>query len=242
MSTRKLDPTPVPSAASSGEDSWLAELLSSAGPPDPAELSELQAALAKNERPQRRWPVLLALPVSGLLIIAARAWLSERSFWRIDLESLGQRFSWGMAALALCATIAITATIHRGRKGFGLATRPLSTIALALAALVAATPLLLRGTAPQPGLHALGAPCATVVLTAGAVALAAAAYLFRRSQPTAAQARALALGTAAAAWTGIIISLHCPAESMTHLLWGHTTPLLIVVALATWLLPRQLQP
>jgi cAMP phosphodiesterase len=50
------------------------------------------------------------------------------------------------------------------------------------------------------------------------------------------------LGAAAAAWTGIIISLHCPAESSTHLLWGHSAPLLILVALAAWLLPRQLQP
>jgi hypothetical protein len=206
------------------------------------QFSELQSELAKHDRPTRRWPVLLALPIAGLTIVALRAWLGDRALWRVDLGDLGGRLSWGIAALALCAIAAIAVTLHRGRNGFGLATCTLSAIAIGLSALVAVIPLLLKGTSPQPALHALGAPCATVVLSAGALTLAAAAFLFRRTQPIAAQARALALGAAAAAWTGIIISLHCPAESSTHLLWGHSAPLLIVVALAAWRLPRQLQP
>lgn len=241
MSTRKLDPKP--SAAEGGDDSWLADVLARPGPPpDPMQFSELQSELAKPDRSSRRWPILFAIPIGGLAIVAARAWLGERSFWRIDLGNLGERLSWGIAALALCAAVAIAANLYRGRTGFGLATRTLSALALGLSALVAAIPLLLKGTSPQPALHALGAPCATVVLGAGALTLAAAAFLFHRTQPIAAQARALVLGTAAAAWTGIIISLHCPAESSTHLLWGHSAPLLILVALAAWLLPRQLQP
>jgi hypothetical protein len=238
MSTSKPDKP----AADGGDDRWLAELLSQRGPPDPAQFPALQSELAKPERPKKRWPVLLAIPVVGLVIVALRAWLGERALWRIDLASLGERLPWGIAGLAVCAALAIAATVHRGRTGFGLATRTLSALAIALTALVAAIPLVLKGTVPQPALHALGAPCATVVLTAGALTLLAAGYLFRRSQPVAAQARALALGTAAAAWTGIIISLHCPAESSTHLVWGHSVPLLVLVGLAAWLLPRQLQP
>lgn len=241
MSTRKPDPAP-PSAADGGEERWLAELLSRPGPPDPAGFSELQRELAKTERPARRWPVLLAIPLSGLSILSARAWLSDRTLWRIDLPDLSERIAWGIAALALCAATAIAAILQRGRQGFGLGSKPLTFIAIALSALVAAIPLLLRGTTAQPALHALGAPCALVILSAGALALTAAAYLFRRSQPTAAQARAFTLGTAAAAWTGIVISLHCPAESTIHLLTGHSIPLLAVIALAATLLPRQLEP
>jgi hypothetical protein len=241
MSTRKLDPQSGP-AADSGDERWIADVLSGPRLPDPAQLSALQAELQKTERPKPRWPILLAIPVGGLVVLAARSWLSDRSLWRIDLTQVGERLSWGIAGLALCALLATAAAVHRGGKGFGLATKTLGSIALALSALVAAIPLWLRGTTPQPALHALGAPCATVVLTAGALTLAAAGYLFRRSQPVAAQARALVLGTAAAAWTGIIISLHCPAESTTHLMWGHSAPLLILVLAASLLLPRQIQP
>lgn len=241
MSTRKLDPQSGP-AADSGDDSWLADVLSAPRLPDPSQLSALQAELQKTERQKKRWPILLAIPVGGLLVVAARSWLSDRSLWRIDLPHVGERLSWGVAGLALCAILAVAAAVHRGRGGFGLATKPLGSIAIALSALVAAIPLLLRGTTPQPALHVMGAPCATVVLSAGALTLAAAGYLFRRSRPVAAQARALVLGTAAAAWTGIIISLHCPAESTTHLLWGHSAPLLVLVLLASLLLPRQIQP
>jgi hypothetical protein len=240
MSTRKLDPQSG-SAADSG-DEWIAEVLSGPRLPDPAQLSALQAELRKTERPKKRWLILLAIPVGGLVVVAARSWLGDRSLLRIDLTNIGDRLSWGIAGLALCALLAIAAAVHRGRKGFGLATKTLGSIALALSALVAAIPLLLRGSTPQPALHALGAPCATVVLTAGALTLAAVGYLFRRSQPVAAQARALVLGTAAAAWTGIIISLHCPAESTTHLMWGHSAPLLILVLFASLFLPRQIQP
>ena len=242
MSTRKLDPKPNGSAADSGDDRWIAELLSRPGLPDPSRFSALQAELQKPEPKKRRWPILLAIPLGGLAVLTARAQLSDRALWRLDLTQLGERLTWGIAALALCAALAVAATVHRGHKGFGLPTKTLGSIAIALSALVAAIPLLLRGMSPQPALHALGAPCATVVLTAGALTLAAVGYLFRRSQPIAAQARAWALGTAAAAWTGIVISLHCPAEATTHLLWGHSAPLLVLIALAGWLLPRQIQP
>ncbi|HTU62838.1 MAG TPA: hypothetical protein VMF89_30470 [Polyangiales bacterium] len=236
MSTRKLDPQSAP------DDSWIADVLSGPRLPDPAQLTALQAELQKTERPKKRWPILLAIPVGGLLVVAARSWLGDRSLWRMDFAHVGERLSWGVAGLALCAILAMAAAVHRGGKGFGLATKTLGSIAIALSALVAAIPLLLRGTTPQPALHVLGAPCATVVLSAGALTLAAAGYLFRRSQPVAAQARALVLGTAAAAWTGIVISLHCPAESTTHLMWGHSAPLLVLVVLASWLLPRHIQP
>ena len=241
MSTRKLDSQSGP-AADSGDERWIADVLSGPRLPDPAQLSALQAELQKTERPKKRWPILLVIPAGGLAVVAARSLFSDRSLWRIDLAFVGERLSWGIAGLALCAVLAIAAAVYRGRRGFGLATKTLGGIAIALSALVAAIPLLLRGTTPQSALHALGAPCATMVLSAGALTLAAAGYLFRRSQPVAAQARALVLGTAAAAWTGIIISLHCPAESTTHLMWGHSAPLLVLVALASWLLPRHIQP
>jgi len=242
MSAPKLDPKPTGSAADSGDDRWVADLLSGPGLPDPAQLAALQAELQKPEPPRRRWPILLTIPLAGVVVLATRAWLSGRSLWRIDLPQLGERLSWGIVGLALCAALAVAALLHRGRTGFGLATRTLGSIAIALSALIAAIPLLLRGTSPQRALHVLGAPCATVVLSAGALTLAAMAYLFRRSQPVGAQARAFALGTAAAAWTGIVISLHCPGEATPHLLWGHSAPLLVLVALAGWLLPRQIQP
>ena len=242
MTTRKLDPKPIGEAADSGDDAWIAAALSRPGLPDPALFSALQAELQKSAPRKKRWPILLAIPVGGLAVLATRAWLGERALFRLDLGQLGERLSWGIAGLALCAALAVAATLHRGRKGLGLTTKTLASIAITLSALVAAIPLLLRGTTAQPALHALGVPCATVVLGAGALTLAVLGYLFRRSQPVAAQARALALGAAAAAWTGIIISLHCPGEATTHLLWGHSAPMLVLVALAAWRLPRVLQP
>jgi hypothetical protein len=245
MSIRKSDSSPIPSAANGGEhsDAWLAELLSQPGPPDPSRFSELQAELSRPEpKKRRRWPVLLLLPISALAVVASRAWLGDRSLWRLDLGNLGERLSLGIAALLLCAAAAIAVAMHRGRSGFGLPSGPVRWLSIGLTALVGLTPLLLRGTTPQPALNALGAPCAAVVIIAGALALGVAGVLFRRTQPVGASARALGLGAAAAAWTGIVISLHCPGESLTHLLWGHSLPLLALVGLAAWLLPRQLQP
>jgi hypothetical protein len=243
MSNRKPEPSRIESAANGGDDAWLAELLSRpGGPPDAAQFQALQAELARPERRSKRWPVLLVLPVSALVVLAARAWLGDRSLLRIDLDRLSARVTWGVGALALCAALAIAAVLHRGSRGFGLAAGPLRAVALGLSALIALTPLLLRGAFPQPALHMFGAPCAAVVLAAGLLALAIAGWLFRRTQPVAAHTRALGLGAAAAAWTGIVISLHCPAESLPHLAFGHSLPLLALVALAAWLLPRQLRP
>ena len=241
MSTRKLDPYPDRSAANSSDHRLIADLLSPPGLPDFTQLSALQAELQKTEPAKPRWPILLLIPVGASAVVATRAWLGERSLLRLDLAQLSDRLSWGVAGLALCAALALAAALYRGRKGFGLSTRTLGGIALALGGLVAGIPLLLRGTT-HPALHALGAPCAAVVLSAGALALGALGYLFRRTQPVAAQARALLLGTVAAAWTAIVISLHCPGETTAHLLWGHSAPLLMLVAFASWLLPRQLQP
>jgi hypothetical protein len=238
-----MAPPKFDAAADSDQDKWLADLLSRPGPsPDLAQLSQLRAELAQPERRSKRWPVLLVLPLGALAVVAVRAWLGGRSLWRIDLEDLGQRLGLGLAAFSLCAAVAIAAALRRGRNGFGLATAPIRMLSLAITGLITLTPLLLKGTTPQPALAALGGPCAAVVLSAGVIALAAIATIFRHSQPAGAQAKALALGAAAAAWTGIVISLHCPSESTAHLLWGHSAPMLALVGLAAWLLPRQLQP
>ena len=230
-------------AAVSGKDAWLAELLSDpGGPPDPARFTALQAELALPERRYVRWPALLVWPLSGLLVIAVRAWIGDRSLFRIDLAHAAPRLSWGITVLAFCAACAVAAALHRGRTGFGLPSAFVRAFSLGLSALIALTPLWLRGAFPQPILHAFGAPCAAVVMVAGALALGVTWWLFRRSQPVGASARALALGAATAAWTGIVISLHCPGESLPHLVWGHSLPLLALVGLAAWLLPRQLQP
>jgi hypothetical protein len=235
-------------AADSGEeqDAWLAELLSRPGPPDLEQLAALQAELAvPSERtPARsvRWLWLLLLPMTGLSVVAARAWLTARPVWRMDLGAAFERVSFGVAALVVCAMLALGAVLHRGRSGFGLTSTRLAVVSGLLTALVTLMPLALRGAEPQPVLHALGAPCAAIVLGSGALGLAIVMRLFRHTQPVGAQARASALGAAIAAWTAIVISLHCPAETMQHLLWGHSAPLLGLVALAAWLLPRQLRP
>jgi hypothetical protein len=185
---------------------------------------------------------LLVWPLSGLAVVAGRAWIGDRTLFRIDLANAIPRLSWGIAVLASCAALAFAAALHRGRMGFGMPSALLRALALGLTALIALTPLWLRGAFPQPVLHAFGAPCAAIVIIAGALALGVTWWLFRRSQPVGASARALALGAATAAWTGIVISLHCPGESLPHLVWGHSLPLLALVGLAAWFLPRQLQP
>jgi hypothetical protein len=242
MSSRKPDDHDADGGGPALDDAWLAELLSRSGPPDPAKLSALQAELALPGRRSLRWPALAILPLSGLAVVATRSWLGDRSLWRIDLEQLVPRLSWGIAGLIACAALALTALLHRGRAGFGLPVAALRGLGLVLSLLIAAMPFVLRGASVQPVLHAFGGPCAAMVLSAGTLALGVSWWLFRHSQPVGAQARALVLGAAAAAWTGIVISLHCPAESLPHLLWGHSLPLLALVGLASWLLPRQLQP
>jgi hypothetical protein len=233
-------------AAESGEadDAWLAELLSRPGPPDLEQLGVLQAELARPSQRKtiRRWLWLLLLPATGFAVVGARAWLTARPVWRMDLGRAFERVSFGVAALCVCAIFAIGAVLHRGRGGFGLTSTRLGVVSGLLTALVVLMPLVLRGAEPQPVLHALGAPCAVIVLSTGLLGLAVVWRLFRHTQPVGAETRALALGAAIASWTGIVISLHCPAETLQHLFWGHSAPLLGLVALAALLLPRQLRP
>ena len=239
---------PKPDAAHSGEDAWLAALLSRPGPPDLEQLTALQVELSKPSQraiqPARRmrWLWLALLPMTGLAVVTTRAWMTARPVWRVDLGSAFERVSFGVAALSVCALLAISAVLHRGRGGFGLTSTRLGVVSSLLTALVALMPLALRGAEPQPVLHALGAPCAAIVLGTGVLGLAIVWRLFRHSQPVGAQARAVGLGAAIAAWTGIVISLHCPGETMQHLLWGHSVPLLGLVALSALFLPRQLRP
>ena len=230
----------------SNTDAWLVALLTRPGPPDLEQLSALQAELARPSAPKRsrrtRWLWLLLLPVTGLAVVAARAVLTQRPLWRVDLGAAFERVSFGVVALCVCALLAIGAVLHRGRAGFGLTSPRLAVVSGLLSVLVALMPLALRGAEPQPVLHVLGAPCAAVVLGTGALGLGIVWRLFRHTQPVGAQARALGLGAAIAAWSGIVISLHCPGETLQHLLWGHSVPLLGLVALAALFLPRQLRP
>ena len=224
-------------------DAWLAELLTRPGPPDLEQLSALQAELARPSEPRRsRWLWLLLLPVTGLSVVATRALLTERPVWRMDLGAAAQRVSFGVATLSVCALLAIGAVLHRGRGGFGLTSPRLGVVSGLLTMLVVLMPLVLRGADPQPVLHVLGAPCAAVVLGTGALGLGVVWRLFRHTQPVGAEARAFGLGAAIAAWSGIVISLHCPGETLQHLLWGHSIPLLGLVAIATLFLPSQLRP
>src|SRR5262245_32148308 len=143
------------------DDTWLQELLSRPGPPDLDQLTALQAELARpSHKTSRsvRWLWLLALPALGFAVVEARAWLTQRPVWRIDLGSAFERVSFGVAALCVCAILAIGAVLHRGRGGFGLPSARLGVVSGLLTLFAVLMPLALRGAEPQPVLHALGAP------------------------------------------------------------------------------------
>jgi hypothetical protein len=161
---------------------------------------------------------------------------------RVDLASLPARAWLGYGVQCACIWAAVWIGAHRDRRGFAWPAPLLRIAALALMAIAGLTPLATRGLAPRPALNLLGTPCALIVALSGGCALISAALVYRRARPIAAGAHAALLGVASAAWAGLVISLHCPGESLQHLLWGHCLPMGLVLPLAALALPRFLRP
>ena len=209
---------------------------------DPELFARMQDELSRPPARARPLLALALLPLSAALVLGLRTLASGRVPLRFDFAGLPARGFLGYGLLCLCIGAAFAAIGHRNPRGFGFSSTTLRWTAWIVAAVVGVAPLLTRGFGPPPPLHVLGAPCALIVTSSGALALFLAAIALRHTQPIATQARAWVLGAATAAWVGLVISLHCPGESLTHLLWGHSLPMILIVPLAALLLPRFLRP
>jgi hypothetical protein len=189
----------------------------------------------------------LLLPLALVAVLAIDALLRERGLWRADASALAHArpalagaFAFaGATALALAAT---ALALARGRDGLGVRVALLRLCALAIAPLSLVLMLALAGErerAHEP-LHAWGAPCFFV---AGSVAALSLLILLRARAHSVTAAlgwRSAAFASAATAWAGLALLLHCPAGELGHLLVGHWLPICLFPLLGRLLAPRYL--
>lgn len=245
MSMNNTQPKQATAAAVSSENRrarMVAAALDRDRALDPELFTALQSRLDPPVVTRRRVLWALLLPLSAAVLVALRSLLAARTPLRLDLTDLPARAWLGYGLQFACVAVAMFAVAHRNRHGFAWPAVALQGLAWLLVGLAGLTPLLTRGLEPQPILHALGAPCAVVIATSGMCALLVAAVLYRRAQPIAAGAHAALLGAATAAWAGLVISLHCPGETLAHVVWGHSLPMALMLPLAVLTLPRFLRP
>jgi len=118
----------------------------------------------------------------------------------------------------------------------GRAASPLgrSSPALALATtLVPCTALVWIVTwhAEHVGAHApFGFRCLALTVVLGSALLLAQLFSRRRSDPVHPAWHGAALGAVASAWAAALVAAWCPFGELGHAFWGHTVPMLVLIA------------
>ena len=144
----------------------------------------------------------------------------------------------GLMAATFGGALAVTAIAL-----VGALRRPsmLGRSAPALVAIAVATPVVLLAwkagvSALFPGMTVpwpdrVGLRCLGVALSSGIAPLAAFLYTRRYTQPAHPRLTGLAIGTAAGAFTWLLVDLWCPVAYFHHLLLGHLLPVGLFAAL-----------
>ena len=195
-------------------------------------------AARREPSPPRRQVVLANLALVGTAIAALLSVLLTFG-GGLDKDPRPSAFVAGTTlAWACVALLATWIALGRGRSMLGrprlwLAGAALVTPALLFAWMLvwnALYPETLRAWAGRPGFL-----CLDFTLAMGAWPLVALVLARRSSDPVHPRATGAALGAMVGAWTGSLINLNCRIANPAHVALGHVLPVVILVALASWL-------
>ncbi|MET0385163.1 MAG: NrsF family protein [Polyangiales bacterium] len=225
--------------ASSRNDRGLdTEVLPLEAPPD-AVFTRLQATLAAQKpsesplRPPRLWrATLLALPGIALGTLVLDALIRGRGLVRADFgHVLTICLPAALAALLLALGSSALAA-SRGRDGLGERVPVLQLTTWLVAPLSVLPMLALVYSVPSRQgqgelLNPWGVPCSVIASVIALGALAVLVRELRHSVPVAVGWRSAALGSAAAAWSGLALLVHCTSVEPLHLLVGHWLPIAV---------------
>lgn len=211
-------------------------------------LDQLRAKMAVEpaERLASRGRKWLALPLSAFALLVADVAVRHNSLLRADASSvLGICIPSALAALMLALLTTFVAT-SRGKHGLGERVSVLRWSALSVGPLSIVPMLLLVNLGAEPGpleqsLDPWGLPCFVIASAIAAVALFVLIAELRRSVPVAAGWRSAALGSAAGAWAGLALLLHCPSGEPQHLAVGHLVPICLFPLLGSLFAQRALR-
>ncbi|MET0342978.1 MAG: NrsF family protein [Polyangiales bacterium] len=208
-----------------------------------AQMANEPPPIASSPSRRAKW---LALPLAALLLLGLDVAVRHNSLLRADAGLLlGVCIPSAVAALLIAIVTTIIAT-SRGKSGLGervsvlrwsaLLVGPLSVLPMAF--------LVQEGTdhgAFEQHLDPWGLPCFAISLGIAAVSLLVLVRELRRSVPVAAGWRAAALGSAAGAWAGLALLLHCPSAEPQHLAVGHLLPIMLFPIAGMWVAQRFLR-
>jgi hypothetical protein len=201
-------------------DPYEAEAAAPSRPP-PA----LSSPSPSRQAQARRRHVLLAVVLLLEAAWIARAGLAPRA---------GSTPAFALGAFGLPAAGAVLAWLaatRPGRLGLGLSPKRL-VLALALTiALFAASALFTTDAALQPFTLSSTLACAATSVMLAGLPFAAGFYVFRRALPGSAWLRMAIVGVACGALGALLVRLHCPRESIPHIVLGHGAALILFGAL-----------
>lgn len=236
-------------SGSNGDSRELAGSLPLELPPSHV-LERLRAQMAEEPpaptaSPSRRakW---LALPAAALLLLGVDVAVRHNSLLRSDAGLLaGVCIPAAIGALLIAIVTTVIAT-SRGRSGLGERVSLLRWSALAVGPLSLVPMALLMNMGADHGafeqhLDPWGLPCFAISTAIAAVSLIVLVRELRRSVPVAAGWRAAALGSAAGAWAGLALLLHCPSAEPQHLAVGHLLPIMLFPLAGLWVAQRFLR-
>jgi len=219
--------------------------------PPPHLYQQLRAAIDQEPaaRPPRRGlqrSAWVALPLLAVLLITADAVARGRALVRADALALLSTCLPSALGALLLAVLTTVLALSPGPHGLGqrvglLRLGALSVVPLSLA------PMLLLALSPRPAglpvehVDPWGVPCLLVGSSIAALSLVLLVGLLRHSVPAAVGWRSAVLGSAAAAWSGLALLLHCPGFELRHLLVGHLLPIVLFPLIGALLAARSLR-
>jgi hypothetical protein len=146
------------------------------------------------------------------------------------------------AGWSLVAFVGTLVGLSRGQMMLGRSTRALVATASAIAPVVLAWILMLvfymqpPHVAPPMHVHLV---CCAMGIAFAAAPLGAMLWIRRGTDPVHPAATGATLGSAAGAWGGLLIHLHCPYVDPAHVVAGHVLPI-VLLAIAGALAGRRL--
>ena len=215
----------------SGSDSSEPERTFPLARPPAHVLERLRAQLAVEPPapPTARGRKWLTLPLAAIALLSLDVIVRHNSLLRADARDALDVGIPGIVAALIVALLTTLAASSRGKDGLGARVSVLRWSALAVGPLSSLPMLLLMSRGPQPALEQQldpwGLPCFVIAAAMAAISLFVLIGELRNSVPVAAGWRSAALGSAAGAWAGLALLLHCPGAEAKHLAMGHLLPI-----------------